>query len=154
MGATTCAPALTRKTTVTFSDSTTPESGSPSISSPGPGIARLSAERSNTFSLDADFLIAGFLDALDDSDRIELGRGRQRKPPETAELTTTLHTPHAHLPRLAHGPAAFLWSEDRRRPTAVVLPAIRRLAGDRHVDVRANDGLAGLAVEHDGREAP
>jgi hypothetical protein len=82
---------------VTFSDSTTPESGSPSISSPGPGIARLSAERSNTFSLDADFLIAGFFDALDDSDRIELGQDVSDKPPETetVQLSRTRDTRHA-----------------------------------------------------------
>ena len=66
---------LTRNTTDTFSVSTTPASGSASISSPGPGIARFML----TVSVDLLALfvlkeaISSFFDAVEVTDRIELG---------------------------------------------------------------------------------
>jgi hypothetical protein len=61
---------LTKKTTVTFSESRTPASGSASTSSPGPGIALLTP----TFSFDFFFDAAGrdkggiFFDEFDRSE--------------------------------------------------------------------------------------
>jgi hypothetical protein len=60
-------------TTVTFSESTTPASGSDSISSPGPGMARENADKSKAFSFDDSLPDGlGFFDALDEFDLIEL----------------------------------------------------------------------------------
>lgn len=63
---------LTKNTTVTFSESFTPASGSASTSSPGPGMARLTPKFSVDFFLAAvDGSESGGI-FLDDEDRIEL----------------------------------------------------------------------------------
>ena len=62
---------LTKKTTVTFSESSTPASGSASTSSPGPGMARFTPTFSFDFFLDAEGRDRGGI-FFDEFDRSEL----------------------------------------------------------------------------------
>lgn len=139
--------ARTKNTTDTFSDSTTPASGSLSISSPGPGIARFTVP--GNVSVDLFFALnddpACFFDVAEWNDLSELLSVSSTCPAQALDRNP---------PRLASGLAAILRPQHGCRPSTSALSAVCGLPSQRDMHVCPHDGLLRLFVDKQRREAP